>query len=140
MPEAVQDVVDRRVTSAVPTFVFTAMSMVLLLWAGATGVDVGFTVYGSRQAQAMADTAALDLARYMNYADALFSSIPAVQSYLNGKLANVLTEQRVQRTAHSGARVVHQRDRKVHGRRLHGQFVQAVIAPPLSDLAATPSR
>lgn len=62
--------------------------MVLLLWAGATGVDVGFSVYGSRQAQAMADTAALDLARYISYADTL-SSINQVQSYLNDKLADV---------------------------------------------------
>lgn len=72
-------------------FILTAASMVLLLWAGATGVDVGFTVYGSRQAQAIADTAALDLARYINYADTL-SSIPDVQEYLNGKLAEVLTD------------------------------------------------
>jgi uncharacterized membrane protein len=72
-------------------FVLTAMSMVLLLWAGATGVDIGFTVYGSRQAQAMADTAALDLARYISYADTL-TSIAAVQTYLNGKLATVITD------------------------------------------------
>lgn len=65
--------------------------MVLLLWAGATGVDVGFTVYGSRQAQAMADTAALDLARYISYADTL-NSISAVQDYFNDKLANVATD------------------------------------------------
>ena len=43
-------------------FVFTAICMVVLLWAGAMGVDVGFSVWGSRTAQAMADTAALDLA------------------------------------------------------------------------------
>jgi uncharacterized membrane protein len=72
--------------------VLTAMTMVLLLWAGATGVDVGFTVYGSRQAQAMADTAALDLARYINYADSNFSSLSGVQTYLNGKLAQVLAD------------------------------------------------
>jgi uncharacterized membrane protein len=72
-------------------FVLTAISMVLLLWAGATGVDVGFTVYGSRQAQAMADTAALDLARYISYADTL-TSISAVQTYLDGKLATVLAD------------------------------------------------
>src|SRR5579871_6202703 len=70
-------------------FVLTAISMVLLLWAGATGVDIGFTVYGSRQAQAIADTAALDLARYISYADTL-TSIAAVQTYLDGKLATVL--------------------------------------------------
>lgn len=67
------------------------MSVVLLLWAAATGVDVGFSVYGSRQAQATADTAALDLARYISYADTL-PSLSAVQSYLNGKLAAVLAD------------------------------------------------
>ncbi len=51
------------------TFVLTAICMVLLLWAGAFGVDLGFTVDGNRQAQAMADTAALDMARYINIAD-----------------------------------------------------------------------
>ena len=44
--------------------------MVLLLSAGAFGVDLGFTVDGNRQAQSMADTAALDMARYINIADA----------------------------------------------------------------------
>ena len=53
------------------TSVLTAISMVLLMWAGAAGVDVGFTVYASRQAQAMADTAAIDLARYISYIDTL---------------------------------------------------------------------
>jgi uncharacterized membrane protein len=52
------------------TFVLTAICMVLLLSAGAFGVDLGFTVDGNRQAQAMADTAALDMARYINIADA----------------------------------------------------------------------
>ena len=51
------------------TFVLTAICMVLLLWAGAMGVDIGFTVTSSRQAQSLADTAALDLARYINLAD-----------------------------------------------------------------------
>jgi tight adherence protein G len=74
------------------TFVLTAMSIVLLLWAGAAGVDIGFSVYGSRQAQAMADTAAMDLARYINYADTAYSSVAGVQAYLNTKLAQVLTD------------------------------------------------
>ncbi len=39
----------------------------------------------------MADTAALDLARYISYADTL-TSISAVQTYLNGKLNQVLTD------------------------------------------------
>ena len=73
------------------TLIFTAISMVVLLWAGAMGVDIGFSVFGSRQAQAMADTAALDLARYINIADQQ-STNQLVQSYLNGKLTNVLTD------------------------------------------------
>jgi uncharacterized membrane protein len=73
--------------------IFTAVSMVVLLWAGAMGVDIGFSVFGSRQAQAMADTAAVDLARYINIADQqCLNCNGAVQSYLNGKLANVLTD------------------------------------------------
>ena len=82
---------DRGENERGAAFVLTAVSMVVLLWAGATGVDVGFTVYGSRQAQAMADTAALDLARYISYADTL-NSISAVHDYLNDKLANVDTD------------------------------------------------
>lgn len=73
------------------TFILTALSLVLLLWAGATGVDVGFSVYGSRQAQAMADTAAIDLSRYISYADTL-NGIPAVNTYFSTKLAQVLAD------------------------------------------------
>ncbi|HWD56367.1 MAG TPA: hypothetical protein VG346_14670 [Acidimicrobiales bacterium] len=51
------------------------------------GVDLGFTVYGSRQAQAMADTAALDLSRYLTYADTLPNA--QLQPYLDGKLKQV---------------------------------------------------
>ena len=65
--------------------------MVLLLWGGAMGVDLGFSVYGSRQAQAMADTAALDLARYINIADNQANNTAAT-NYLDGKLANVATD------------------------------------------------
>ena len=64
--------------------------MILLLWGGAMGVDIGFTVTSSRQAQAMADTAALDLARYINLADS--QRIANYSSYINGKLANVQTD------------------------------------------------
>ena len=98
MPEGGQESLGRRASEQGATLVFTALSMVLLFWGGATGVDVGFTVYGSRQAQAMADTAALDLPRYLSYADTL-SSITAVQSYLNTKLANVLTDNGSGRTS-----------------------------------------
>jgi uncharacterized membrane protein len=68
--------------------IFTAISMIALLGAGAMGVDMGFSVYGSRQAQAMADTAALDMARYINVADQ--GSNPV--GYLNGVLTNVDTD------------------------------------------------
>ena len=75
------------------TLIFTAICMVALLGAGAMGVDIGFSVDGSRQAQAMADTAALDMARYINIADQqCVGCNGAVQTYLNGKLANVDTD------------------------------------------------
>ena len=51
------------------TLVLVAISMILLLWGGAFGVDLGLTTVGNRQVQAMADTAALDVARYVNIAD-----------------------------------------------------------------------
>lgn len=81
----------RRTDERGAVLIFTAVSMVLLLWAGAAGVDVGFTVFGSRQAQAMADSASLDLARYINYADSINSN-SALTTYLNGKLAGVETD------------------------------------------------
>jgi uncharacterized membrane protein len=71
--------------------VFTAICMIVLLWASAMGVDVGFSVWGSRQAQAMADTTALDLARYINLADN-YNTDAGVQNYLNGKMANVVID------------------------------------------------
>ncbi len=81
----------RRTDERGATFIFTAICMVALLGAGAMGVDLGFSVYGSRQAQAMADSAALDLARYLSYADSL-GSLSATQTYLNTKLAGVDTD------------------------------------------------
>ena len=72
------------------TFILTAICMTLLLWGGAMGVDIGFTVTSSRQAQALADTAALDMARYINLADS--QKIANYSSYLNGKLANVQSD------------------------------------------------
>jgi uncharacterized membrane protein len=63
----------------------------MLLGAGAMGVDVGFTVYGSRSAQAMADTAALDLVQDIPTIDAE-PSPAAVQSYITTQLANVNTD------------------------------------------------
>ena len=63
--------------------------MVLLLWGGAFGVDIGLTVVGGRQTQAISDTAALDMARYINIADwtTTLNSQILTTSYLNGKLA-----------------------------------------------------
>jgi uncharacterized membrane protein len=77
------------------TFILVAVCMVLLLWGGAFGIDLGLTVDGNRQAQNIADTASLDLARYINVAD--WNSI-AIRSqsqstnYLNGKMAYADTD------------------------------------------------
>ena len=79
---------ERRQDERGATLIFTAVAMIALLGAGAMGVDVGFSVYGSRQAQAMADTAALDMARYINVADQ--GSNPV--GYLDGILGNVDTD------------------------------------------------
>jgi uncharacterized membrane protein len=74
------------------TFVITAIAMVALLGAGAMGVDLGFEVDGNQQAQATADVGALDMARYINIADGYKTSNPSITTYLNGKLANVSTD------------------------------------------------
>jgi uncharacterized membrane protein len=73
------------------TLIITAITMVALLGAGAMGVDLGFSVYGSRQAQAMADTAALDVVQNIGTADSQSTS-GAVQTYLNNLLAGVDTD------------------------------------------------
>lgn len=71
--------------------VLTGLSMVLLLGAGALGVDVGFSVFGSRTAQAMADTAALDLAQDMPAIDSQTSNA-LVSTYIAGLLKAVDTD------------------------------------------------
>lgn len=71
--------------------VLTAMSMVLLLGAGALGVDVGFSVFGSRTAQAMADTAALDLAQDIPAIDSQASNAD-VSAYITTLLQGVDTD------------------------------------------------
>ena len=69
------------------TFILVAVSMVLLLWGGAFGVDLGLTVVGGRQVQAIADTSALDMARYVGIADwAPYSNFSLSNAYLNTKL------------------------------------------------------
>jgi uncharacterized membrane protein len=65
--------------------------MLAILGAGAMGVDLGFTVYGSRQAQAIADTAAADVIQYIATAD-LNTSNTNLQTYLNTQLAAVLKD------------------------------------------------
>jgi uncharacterized membrane protein len=75
------------------TFIITAVAMVLLLWAGAMGVDIGFTVDSNRQAQSIADTAALDLARYINIADSKTKTgSNNIATYMAAKLAAVSTD------------------------------------------------
>lgn len=83
---------NRRREERGAVLIFTAMSMVLLLWAGATGVDVGFSVYGSRQAQAIADTVAIDLARYISYADNTYTTVSTLNTYFSGKASQVLAD------------------------------------------------
>jgi uncharacterized membrane protein len=74
------------------TFILVAISMVLLLWGGAFGVDLGLTVDGGRQVQAIADTSAMDMARFVNIADYQTSSPTASATFLNGKLPYALTD------------------------------------------------
>jgi uncharacterized membrane protein len=68
--------------------------MILLLWGGAFAVDLGLTTVGNRQVQNMADTAALDVVRYINVADSSLSyrSASTSTTYLQGKLANAATD------------------------------------------------
>ncbi len=74
------------------TLILTAICMVLLLWGGAMGVDLGITVDGNRQAQAMADAAALDLGRYVNIADGQVTSQKAATWLTNNVIPNVNTD------------------------------------------------
>ena len=75
------------------TFIITVIAMVALLGAGAMGVDLGFQVDTNQQAQAIADTAAIDMARYINIADGKSQSGGNnITAYLNGKLAGVSTD------------------------------------------------
>ncbi len=72
------------------TFVITAVAMVMLLGAGAMGVDIGLIVDSNRQAQAMADTGALDMARSLNAADGQASQGSGpFTTYMNGQRDNV---------------------------------------------------
>jgi uncharacterized membrane protein len=57
------------------------------------GVDIGVDVWGGRSAQAMADTAALDMARYISIADsAAYQNSGSSTTYLNGKICGVATD------------------------------------------------
>ena len=72
--------------------------MIVLLWGGAFAVDLGLTTVGNRQMQAMADTAALDVARYVDIVDTsatlggVTNGLVPSTNYLNGKLANADTD------------------------------------------------
>ena len=118
--------------------------MVLLLWGGAFGVDLGFTVVGSRQAQAMADTAALDLARYIDIADwtTTITDGRASITFLDGKLANANTDNGSNATlTRDAGRVA---ERQLHpgwaeGR--HSETAQCWFFKPFTGaIPATPSR
>lgn len=75
------------------SFVLTALCMVLLLWGGAMGVDIGVSVWSGRNAQGMADTAALDMARYISIADSsAYQNSSTSGTYLSGKLCGVATD------------------------------------------------
>jgi uncharacterized membrane protein len=71
--------------------VLTTIAMIAVLGAGAMGVDLGFSVVGSRTAQAMADTAAIDLAQDISAANQ-YTTNAGMQSYLNSQLAGVLRD------------------------------------------------
>jgi uncharacterized membrane protein len=81
----------RREQERGAVLILTAVALFAVLGAGTLGVDVGFTVVGSRTAQAMADTAAADLIQYINAADQS-SNMTGVQNYLNNELAGVVTD------------------------------------------------
>jgi uncharacterized membrane protein len=76
------------------TFILVAICMMLLLWGGAFGVDLGLSVVGTRQTQAIADTSALDMARYMTIVTnpSIYNTQLAATNYLNLKLPNAVTD------------------------------------------------
>jgi uncharacterized membrane protein len=70
--------------------VFTSIAMIAVLGAGAMGVDLGFTVAGTRTAQAMADTAAINLAQDINAANQTGNP----QTFLSNELPGIVSENR----------------------------------------------
>jgi uncharacterized membrane protein len=84
----------RREQEQGAVLILTSIALIAILGAGAMGVDVGFTVVGSRTAQAMADTAAADLIQYINAADQEpnMTGSNSVTSFLTAKLAGVDTD------------------------------------------------
>ncbi|HEY1651413.1 MAG TPA: hypothetical protein VGG09_05975 [Acidimicrobiales bacterium] len=71
--------------------VLTCIAMIAVLGAGAMGVDLGFTAVGTRTAQAMADTASLDLANDISAANQ-YTTNAGIQTFLNNELAGVLKD------------------------------------------------
>ncbi len=76
------------------TFILVAICMVLLLWGGAFGVDLGLTVASTRQTQAIADTAALDMARYIGISESsvTYNTVALAANFLNLKLPYATTD------------------------------------------------
>jgi uncharacterized membrane protein len=119
----------RRASERGATLVFTAISMVLLLWAGATGVDVGFSVYGSRQAQALADTTALDLARYLSYIDSLPTA--QVSGFLTTKVAQIMADNKSSEHPTAIPGYYDSVSKKFKAGGFNGTTCQFITAPPL---------
>jgi uncharacterized membrane protein len=110
------------------TFILVAVSMVLLMWGGAFGVDLGLTVVDGRQTQAIADTGALDMARYVDIADWLGPL--AAPPYLNGKLTNAATDNGSGATLTQTPGVWLSGTFTPQGQRLSGQLVQCWFFTP----------
>jgi tight adherence protein G len=117
------------------TLVLVAISMVLLLWGGAFGVDLGLTVVGGRQTQAIADTSALDMARYINVADwtTTLNSQTLSTTYLNGKLPYANTDNSSNATLTETPGVWFNNSFTAQGQKLAGVTVQCwYFKPPAS--------
>jgi uncharacterized membrane protein len=117
------------------TLVLVAVSMVLLLWGGAFGVDLGLTVVGGRQTQAIADTAALDMARYINVADwtTTLNSQLLSTTFLNSKLAYTDTDNGSNATLSETPGVWLNGSFTAQGQKLSGVTVQCwYFKPPAS--------
>ena len=114
------------------TFVLTAICMILLLWGGAMGVDIGFASMQPGRPKRMADTAALDMARYINLADSQKSNYAT--HIPNGKLANVDIGQRCRNVTF----IAHAAVLEQNGTDMDDPFERVQVDTPVSP--AVPSR